>query len=177
LVQTVESKEAGGLKRKEEITSSGSKKIRSEESDIKRVKLEKKPIQASAGMSVFEQLNQQTPAMSVSAPKLKLSDLTNSLKRKNSDPSHSSISSTVPSRAKSGVSPLDSLLSMSGMSYLKEKSPVEEKTPVIVKEPTVTISKKTGKPKKLVRFKPENEIKNVVYFGFNDIPRSVVRII
>jgi hypothetical protein len=38
-----------------------------------------------------------------------------------------------------------------------------------------TISEKTGKPKKAVRFKPDNEITNVVLFGINDLPLSVVR--
>jgi hypothetical protein len=112
------------------------------------------------GMDIFQKLNQ-----SVALPKVKI-DL--ALKRKSSDPIPQSQTLSQKRRSHSDVSPLDALITPenSAISYRKVSSPVKELVP--------TISEKTGKLKKSVRFKPEKEINQVVFFSKEDAPVVVV---
>jgi hypothetical protein len=113
------------------------------------------------GMDIFQKLNQ-----SVALPKVKLGDLT--LKRKSSDPNPQSQTPAQKARSNSDVSPLDALITPenTAISYRKVSSPVKETNP--------SISEKTGKLKKSVRFKSEKEINQVVFFSKEDAPVVVV---
>jgi hypothetical protein len=142
------------LKRPKEEALPAVKKVKVDDS-VKKVE-EKKPAYVSTGgNNIFQMLNTK-PTPSAAPTKLKLSDLA-PVKKKESP--------VLIPRPKSStdISPLDALLPSN---FERQPSPVRERVP--------TISKKTGKPKKIVSFKPESEITKVVFFDKDDAPSVVV---